>query len=1126
MKNIRTRKRKNSRTEKPLSDIHIVKIILSQSNTYAIERSIENYITNLSPERQLRVSKNLYKHKRIREVFNLKSEKYTSFIKRNISTNLDSSVLLNLFLKFVIENKELINKYNNLALKLEENICLGSYNNVIKTIDEIDNIFGKTIWSIDARLSIYSIFNKVKESEILQKSDSNIEIAQITSLLTQRNIASSANAFHDQFFSNVLNEYEKTSQLEYANMLSLLITPERELSNLEYDPLITISQSLNVIDRVILYKKLFRLILTDQKQYHPELKDTVRSFVKELSSHINDESWKNMASFDHKKIKTRSNKEQLYIIEKYSKGEYEECVDLIDNYLKSNPRDLSAIDILCKSIIFLDDDNFSHSILEGQRVRVAITGALIGLLSDFNKYDLYMEQFKTLELRYSCFDFILSARPMFMLAYPFISKERIIKSCMSLACTDLPLSPKYASKIDNNDVVNSIDVDFLGQKELNKDSLTRSRIIRIEIQEAFQSKSIDRNKIISMLEILTKETDILTPEKNYILSKSLIALDEWEKIFSLVADEFIENRSSHLTFPIEEIANHIENCDIYVNDIKAIICYYIYSSTYSKASKILAAERVEDYLAHNNYGLPSELLSNITKLDKYQEFFFSEVCNREMLGDLININSSKMLNIERLKLISFLNDNFNYSNNNLLAEERNIFDVIIFGDIAVEHGYNKINIDSHDIKKSKFSDYSGHFEQFRNLGDLDHSSIKSLFEDSDEELTSENAINHFYGVLYQKIVSDFIQDNDYGLVRYLSSEIRHGVMPNQLRSVFEAHKLITEKGPGNKYETNSHWDNIYKDTLSNDYLLVINKNLEEFSEQVDKLIDNANNWAAVTTNINDRNIAFNFGHDTEKLKKLRRYVENQENSDQFFERCTEFIWSEVDDCLKIMRSLLNKELKADFEALCNNLCVSLSSRHNPTQLFSHITQARNAIIEEIAKIETWFRRPHIALRNNYPLRYLIEKSIECVEDIHYPKEIKYHTNICESFNEIYVNNDQKTGLTRSLITTYQNCIKYTPSEPLIHFDISTYKEDNKIKIVISNEIDKKRIKNGDAELILKKVDNFKKTNQSTLLSKEGGTGLYKAYRYVFDYIDNSDLNIEILNNKFYQKITISEDSLS
>ena len=110
-------------------------------------------------------------------------------------------------------------------------------------------------------------------------------------------------------------------------------------------------------------------------------------------------------------------------------------------------------------------------------------------------------------------------------------------------------------------------------------------------------------------------------------------------------------------------------------------------------------------------------------------------------------------------------------------------------------------------------------------------------EDTDIGKTeySNNPVFEIYMELFEVIKDKFL-NSQFGIVAYLSTRIRHGVLVGELRPVFEKHNLITMKeGKSSNYRRNYFWDMIYENSSSTikEQIQVL---LEDFSSKVDGLI--------------------------------------------------------------------------------------------------------------------------------------------------------------------------------------------------------------------------------------------------------------------------------------------------
>lgn len=149
------------------------------------------------------------------------------------------------------------------------------------------------------------------------------------------------------------------------------------------------------------------------------------------------------------------------------------------------------------------------------------------------------------------------------------------------------------------------------------------------------------------------------------------------------------------------------------------------------------------------------------------------------------------------------------------------------------------------LGKSSISEFILHSDEVA-ADDMQDESVKDSVV-GNEVIKKPNAVMHFYGIIYSQFVADLIMNEEYGLVRYLSSEIRHGVMPNQMRSVFEAESLVTEIDADGNYKQNNFWVSKYKSLLNDHTKTLLKNRLNTFSSDVDKLIKASNSWTVPLT---------------------------------------------------------------------------------------------------------------------------------------------------------------------------------------------------------------------------------------------------------------------------------------
>ena len=77
---------------------------------------------------------------------------------------------------------------------------------------------------------------------------------------------------------------------------------------------------------------------------------------------------------------------------------------------------------------------------------------------------------------------------------------------------------------------------------------------------------------------------------------------------------------------------------------------------------------------------------------------------------------------------------------------------------------------------------------------------------------------------------------EYGLDGYLSTRIRHGTFLNHIRSVFEAHNLMSQKSSDGLYRDNEYWKDRFPQPLHGKSVQLQNE-IKRFSKTIDDLTE-------------------------------------------------------------------------------------------------------------------------------------------------------------------------------------------------------------------------------------------------------------------------------------------------
>lgn len=1029
---------------------------------------------------------------------------------------------------FLNKNKDFFNDFQARKNTLEEYVILGEYSNCIITLDFIDKEYGKSIWAIDARMSVYSKFNKVDELNEFKKIFEGSSEYHMATLLYSKYTSRTLNLFYKQVLANLLKEYRSNDRGSYADLISLFLVPCEIDSGFDFSKLILLSQRLNPIDRLLIYKKIafesvVEPLLCQESWYEPML-----SFIKNINYFMVDSSWKHIVDFKNSSFNIRVDDSFNELIAVYSRGDYDRAISLCEKFLLENPRELSVLDIYSRSLIYTENEDI---ILDKNKMPYNVHSVLLMSLAtlhhDTDRYEITCEVIETHLFKYLNFDFIYAFKPLYLAAYPFIKSKRLLRSSKELYCSSFYVTPKYLSIVLNSNK------EFFSNsfKEMNNDMLisdfTDSRKIRIQLESYLKNNEIEisDSETEHQLEKLSDINDILKSECQYLWVSCKLKQADILSVISRMSNYCIENISKNILFPLIEVVEILnEGHDLYSDNISSVLCYYFNFRVNDFDSKELTSEKFEDYLTSQDVTRPSQLAENWDFLDDERKFFLIQVCSPEMMSIIVDIDTKQTLLIERLKILQILVNKFEVFEVNLFNEMSHIYDELTIDRLAKNHANNKVAIDSNGIRKSRTSEYQSYFDQINYFNTFGEDVVLDLFVENEQEgvTKQDNAILHFYGSVYHHVIDDYVFNEDFGLIRYLNSEIRHGVMPNQIRSVLEAYFLVTFMEEDNKYESNIYWRKAYELTALEPFLDFIDQHLEWFSRSVDELIEIANDWIVPTKDTNNRNVAFNLSCDMNKLKEFKEFIKGAESTDDLMYLCEEFVWQQLDSCFRIMRSLLNKELKTKFNDLFEELTLRLNNNpHNIelNQLGEVIQIAQNKVTEEISIIEGWFCRPQKSRIGTTITTDVFKVSIGILKGIFDPRKLIFDNTLSEISFDLC--EEQSLGLTRALITGYQNALIHGVSHDGKDILLTTIVEDNVLKVVITNYVTEKKLNEIVDKDIVFKVSEYEKSVGKDLLATIGGTGLYKMFRYVVDSFENSSFTVKLEHKRFSQIFEIS-----
>ncbi|ACH66982.1 hypothetical protein VFMJ11_1726 [Aliivibrio fischeri MJ11] len=1056
------------------------------------------------------------------------------FSKLGIEYNLFSLV------EYFRQNYAVFDGFSSLKHELECSIAAGENKESLVLLDKFDQKFGKNLWSLDARLSLMSRYCSPQElADVIENSFSSESEKQVLSILFKKYTSTSIEAFLKNGFKDVMNEYRQNNGHAFIDLVSSFTLPPFHDDERNIDQIVFGCELLGNLDKYLVLKKA--MLEYFYKDYKSQNHDIYLDFIYQIAEVCDDIFWKRLITHIEQKYELKTNSDKKEIIENYSNGDYRNSIDKCNELINKKVNDLSLLDIKAKSILHfytkdvLDnvDDLEDIEKVSSDFEKLLITH-FIFLYLDSATYNANIEVVENLSFKFNHLDLFKSLIPYCYVSYPCINRNKIKSSTYELYLSGFDITEKLYSYLKPNTglIVNSVGDEYLK-------NLSESRRIRYEIQKSLDFDNINHIEVYSKIAELENFEDITIPEMESLKTSFYLKTKKYNELYTLISKSCIEKSSNCILYPLKHMVNILNEDFSYRSNLSSVICSYIYSLS-NENQRELTSEVLEDYLSSRNVEKPSELLEGLQSLSEEEFYFFEKVCNTDLMSDLLCFTSSKELLLERIKIIQFLTSTSKVKNYRLLKEEKKIFSDLLSHNLASKHEKNKIYIDSEGIIKSQLKEYKFILENILVLSSLQDECI-DLFYDEDEGISDEDRRENrkvfVFEQLYTKIIENYINNSNHGLVRSLSSEIRHGVLPNQIRSVLEALNLVTIVGVDGEYTKNQYWWDYNTQLANSDFVSYIDDCLKLFSKNIDALISEINSWPKVSINSEHNDSVFTFNTDIDSIKKFRMHIEpfimntiisgNDELPEDtvisILNECENYLWIEIEENFTKMKMRLNEKAKPKFLQYFKELKESVNKTNvNLAKLNSDIDSASLHVNEEINKIEKWFRRPDVDIDGEITLYNTILSSIECINNIHTPKKIDIDlSGLYQSQCASRISMRIALGLVRALVSIYQNCLKHgkqSSNTPIkIYNEVVEYE---RVILVISNEITNEKYEYVMESDYINKVNGFSLSAENEKLVNEGETGLYKIFRNIIDSSNNSKFSIDVDELHFYQKVLI------
>lgn len=1012
---------------------------------------------------------------------------------------------------------EEIDEFLEFKNQFELYLLLDEFGNAVEVVKEVENLFGVSLWSIEANLIIEE---KVSGSEsnwnLLTKylNDINSSIYEFTINASSKRIESKLS------YESFLNQFQNDIDSINADGIieDFLVFKNFNIVNYEYKypdlkSVLYVSNIFSIIDQYLILIDVILYNVSETQNYDKLFGSFIRKATIEIKNDVRLTNIYNVINDKNQIITTKTNEMVFECLNYYYSGNFEFALEKAKVGILTHPTEFEFYQIYCKSLINLDLNFISIDVSETINDILTETYKLLTFKKDDE--DSWKNQLKTtLFLMNTNF-----GKQILGLLAEIESKSNKNYIIGFLSSSYNSQNNIYLNETRNNvinnfkEVVenqcfkvqlykNGYEVNFSG--EVSKSDLQSAMFYAIN---NFKLKNYSEVIRILNAETYFDQNPYYHERKVYLLFYSFLNLKLLNESLVLFGNVFFDNLIITRKINHIELYNEIKACykkDDFVNLIEYPILFSLTVKEYD------LYEAYDDFISSLNIFSVADIEIE-TFIEKYSLektiYFLNNVVTTDTLKYSTEYHSINDVEEDRIKILNIL---ILFDSTNKLIYENEINEIYRINSVRkvlkeVDEGRLYIDVSSlKEVQNKKFKDDFKRFKEieisssFKNLIGFNTSNTKNW----EKALTEKNEINEKYNSadylafksIYLESRENFLFSKEYGLDSCLSTRIRHGALKNHIRSVFEKLDLVTSKLK-DKYRDNEKWqDQLFNIPETNYGVQVL---LKQFSKEIDdytKFIVEKVIQIETEKTTGKENGVFKFFTNDPIL--FTYYTQNKlsfDSTESIIEMLlTNLVNHTLIDLQQGIEIVFSKTIPNKFQEIIDITIGDLRKLNLPTdcQLIPNLIKSSTEIQIELENISNWFYLNTTSSSTLLNIETVIDASIELTNKINPNHRINPKITLkCEPF-----------GVYSSLIFVFNilfnNIIQHSrlPTDLIdINIEIESV-EEKYFEINISNSINKNIDFSINIDKLNKIKENWNNHDNIDRSNKEGESGFDKIKR--------------------------------
>lgn len=1034
---------------------------------------------------------------------------------------------------------EQISYFCEKSIEFENSVLLGDFEFGFRTLDDIENKLGVSLWLIKNRISLLQAAKGLEAQKVFANTVQN-ETDPIISFIIyyisyRTEPAVSPNKFVDNLTDIFSNLRIPTALKDY---LSFHIMPGHMPDFEDISNVLIYESSGSVIDYYISTLTLASNIICSHNEKIRQNKVLPK---KDSFLEFNDSRLKILKSITGENFIDDGciHEAGLKAFEQLITGNHDEVLKIYDSILHGkNIQDFNIIEIVGQSL----------SINESVKCRNedVLINKILNLIASAIKKDDEVDK-SIFELLKISWNFISLPWAQFLLDFviseisdtPFvkengrsISSEFTSRFINPIRIMDFPpgnLRRKYSELIEyaiSSDYIKDY-IEICVDEENDSCELYQLPEEVILLQRA-RNSYLSRNfgdSLNAATNLVKSNNKYYTHQSIRLISNCYIKLGRVKECIDYMVDEYIANKNILRILPFEDAVNNLN--DETINDLRKNISFpIIYDIIVKKGEIKYEKERAyayEDFLLANNLERPSQL-ENVKKKFGQNKlvYYLNNLCVEQVMDSSIFFDSSDDIANERVSVCSLLTELDHQNSDVYNAEIRKILRRQALRKKFKEIEQSKIYVDLESIKKVAEINLRENYNRYiaflkDGIDDLSlalSDAARESFDKGDiEKLLSlvlpTNEINSLFESIIVELRDEFVTSPEHGLDKYLSVRIRHGTLSSHLRSPLENENLITQKDSiDGDYKESTYWSKIISNEDNQNDVKEILESIKEFSQKFDKLIEKIlQDWIQIK--VDPKHIGvFDFTIIKSQIPVLATIVNEETKFSKFLDDVFDYFCQLLEVSLKNMRDRIRNEAKKEANEMLNDLQRKIEEYNYPIdtgELIRSINRGRTNLMLAFDRVIEWFR--YIKSTEKKP--FLIEDVIKIAETSVQlsNKNFRIDFNISNEMKKLYVKG-KFASFVDILFIIFENIIRHSAIKGIIEAVVNLEYKNKKIIIQVSNKLGKNVSKKENIEKIARLKDSIEQREYGEKIKKEGGTGFYKIKQIL-----SHDFTIHEKNNE-------------